>query len=72
MAESESIQNVLVVVAHPDDCDFGCAATTALWTSQGIDVSYCIATDGDAGGSDPHLPGRGRLLLTTQPAHVGP
>jgi LmbE family N-acetylglucosaminyl deacetylase len=45
-------QNVLVVVAHPDDCDFGCAATTALWTSQGVRVSYCIVTDGDAGGSD--------------------
>jgi LmbE family N-acetylglucosaminyl deacetylase len=52
VAESESIERVLVVVAHPDDCDFGCAATTALWTSQGVDVKYCIVTDGDAGGSD--------------------
>ena len=52
VTEEEPIRRVLVVVAHPDDCDFGCAATTALWTSQGIDVMYCIATDGEAGGSD--------------------
>jgi LmbE family N-acetylglucosaminyl deacetylase len=52
VAEAKTVQRVLVVVAHPDDCDFGCAATTALWTSQGVDVSYCIVTDGDAGGSD--------------------
>jgi LmbE family N-acetylglucosaminyl deacetylase len=43
---------VLVVVAHPDDCDFGCAGTTAVLTDQGHEVRYCIATDGDAGGTD--------------------
>jgi len=52
VAESEAVQRVLVVVAHPDDCDFGCAATTALWTQSGIEVMYCIVTDGDAGGFD--------------------
>ncbi|MDQ2960497.1 MAG: PIG-L family deacetylase [Candidatus Dormibacteraeota bacterium] len=50
--ESDSVDRILVVVAHPDDCDFGCAATTARWTSEGRTVSYCIITDGDAGGSD--------------------
>ncbi|MFN2583065.1 MAG: PIG-L deacetylase family protein [Candidatus Dormibacteria bacterium] len=52
MAEQNGVQRVLVVVAHPDDCDFGCAATTARWTSKGLDVAYCLVTDGDAGGSD--------------------
>ena len=52
MSEIDGIERVLVVVAHPDDCDFGCAATTARWTSMGVDVSYCLVTDGDAGGSD--------------------
>ena len=52
MAEIDEVQRVLVVVAHPDDCDFGCAGTTARLTSQGVDVSYCLVTDGDAGGSD--------------------
>jgi LmbE family N-acetylglucosaminyl deacetylase len=48
----DTAQNILVVVAHPDDCDFGCAGSTARWTSEGRTVSYCIVTDGDAGGSD--------------------
>jgi LmbE family N-acetylglucosaminyl deacetylase len=52
VAETEAVERVLVVVAHPDDCDFGCAGTTAQWTDAGIAVSYCIVTDGDAGGSD--------------------
>ena len=52
----EGISRVLVVVAHPDDCDFGCAATTARWTDAGIEVSYCIVTDGQAGGFDRSVP----------------
>ncbi len=56
MPEEDAVERVLVVVAHPDDCDFGCAATTAAWTKTGIDVAYCIVTDGDAGGSDRDAP----------------
>ena len=52
VSEIDGIERVLVVVAHPDDCDFGNAATTAKWTDAGVTVSYCIITDGDAGGSD--------------------
>jgi len=52
VSEIDGIERVLVVVAHPDDCDFGNAATTAKWTDAGVTVSYCIVTDGDAGGSD--------------------
>jgi LmbE family N-acetylglucosaminyl deacetylase len=43
---------ILVIAAHPDDVDFGTAATIATWTDAGLDVIYCIVTDGDAGGSD--------------------
>jgi len=43
---------ILVVVAHPDDVDFGVAGSVAQWTKAGVEVSYCIVTDGDAGGSD--------------------
>jgi LmbE family N-acetylglucosaminyl deacetylase len=49
---SEDVERVLVVTAHPDDVDFGVAGSVAAWTGRGIEVSYCIATDGDAGGSD--------------------
>jgi LmbE family N-acetylglucosaminyl deacetylase len=52
MTDVGGIERALVVVAHPDDCDFGCAGTTALMTDAGVEVSYCIVTDGDAGGSD--------------------
>ncbi len=45
-------ERVLVVMAHPDDVDFGAAGTVATWTEQGVDVVYCIVTDGEAGGSD--------------------
>lgn len=50
--EDHPVERVLVVTAHPDDVDFGAAGTVATWTDQGIDVTYCVVTDGDAGGSD--------------------
>ncbi|MDA3030643.1 MAG: PIG-L family deacetylase, partial [Actinomycetota bacterium] len=50
------IERVLVVTAHPDDCDFGAAGTIALWSAKGIKVSYCICTNGDQGGEDLSVP----------------
>jgi LmbE family N-acetylglucosaminyl deacetylase len=52
---THDVDRVLVVTAHPDDVDFGAAGSVATWTARGIEVSYCIATDGDAGGSDPGI-----------------
>jgi LmbE family N-acetylglucosaminyl deacetylase len=49
-------QHCLVIAAHPDDIDFGAAGTVATWTDAGIDVTYCIVTDGDAGGFDEAFP----------------
>jgi LmbE family N-acetylglucosaminyl deacetylase len=46
------VERALAVVAHPDDVDFGCAGTVAQWTASGIAVSYCMITNGDAGGFD--------------------
>ena len=43
-------------MAHPDDVDFGSAGTVAGWTDEGIAVTYCLVTDGDAGGFDPNVP----------------
>jgi LmbE family N-acetylglucosaminyl deacetylase len=48
-------QRVLVVTAHPDDVDFGAAGTVATWTERGVEVIYCLVTDGDAGGFDPSV-----------------
>ncbi len=48
----EGVERVLVVTAHPDDVDFGAGGTIATFTSLGIQVTYCVCTDGDAGGFD--------------------
>ncbi|WP_308257925.1 PIG-L deacetylase family protein [Pseudonocardia lacus] len=48
----DDVERALVVVAHPDDVDFGAAGTVASWTAAGIEVGYCICTSGDAGGFD--------------------
>lgn len=50
------MERVLVVTAHPDDVDYGAAGTIATWTAAGVEVTYCVATDGDAGGFDPEVP----------------
>ena len=50
------VARALVVTAHPDDVDFGAAGTVAGWVDQGTEVTYCIVTDGDAGGFDPAVP----------------
>jgi LmbE family N-acetylglucosaminyl deacetylase len=51
----EEIERALVVAAHPDDVDFGAAGTVAAWTKAGVAVTYCVITDGQAGGFDPGL-----------------
>jgi len=50
--EDSAVERVLVVTAHPDDVDFGAAGTVTRWTEAGIEVTYCVCTDGDAGGFD--------------------
>ncbi len=52
----EQVQRILMVTAHPDDVDFGSGGTIAAWTDAGLEVSYCIVTNGDAGGFDPAVP----------------
>ena len=52
----DEIKRVLVVMAHPDDCDFGAGGTIAQWTAKGIQVSYCIITNGDQGGEESGIP----------------
>jgi LmbE family N-acetylglucosaminyl deacetylase len=52
----QDIERVLVVTAHPDDVDFGWAGSIAVMTDAGIEVTYCIVTDGDAGGAETGIP----------------
>src|SRR5437762_6923436 len=76
MLDDSEIQRVLVINAHPDDVDFSAAGTIALWTDAGIEVTYCIVTDGDAGGHDESVPRSGiaplrRAEQTAAAKHVG-
>ncbi|HEX2072519.1 MAG TPA: PIG-L deacetylase family protein [Geodermatophilus sp.] len=49
---ADHVDRALCVLAHPDDVDFGSVGTVATWTAAGTAVTYCIVTDGDAGGFD--------------------
>jgi len=53
--ELEKFERALVIVAHPDDAEFGAAGTVALWVEQGVEVNYVICTDGASGLADPSL-----------------
>src|SRR5215831_17738993 len=55
MLDDSEIQRILVINAHPDDVDFSAAGTIAVWTDAGIEVIYCVVTDGDAGGHDENV-----------------
>ena len=52
MSEQEHNKVAVVIVAHPDDAEFGAAGTVATWVSEGWDVYYVICTDAAGGGSD--------------------
>lgn len=48
----DSPSRALVIVAHPDDADFGAGGLIALWASAGCEVTVVCVTDGDSGGFD--------------------
>ncbi len=50
----EDWQRCLAVVAHPDDIEYGTASAVARWTTQGKQVSYLLATRGEAGIDGMH------------------
>ncbi|MCM6774171.1 PIG-L family deacetylase [Nocardia sp. CDC159] len=45
----EDWERGLVIVAHPDDIEYGAAAAVARWTKQGKDIRYVLVTSGEAG-----------------------
>lgn len=46
----------MAIIAHPDDAEFWFGGTIARWTDDGIQVTYCVLTDGSGGGFDPDIP----------------
>jgi LmbE family N-acetylglucosaminyl deacetylase len=45
--------SALVIFAHPDDAEYMCGGTVALWAREGTEVHYCVCTDGSAGSNEP-------------------
>jgi LmbE family N-acetylglucosaminyl deacetylase len=43
--------SALVLVAHPDDAEYMCGGTVALWSREGTEVHYVVVTDGSAGSN---------------------
>jgi LmbE family N-acetylglucosaminyl deacetylase len=56
----EDWSRALVVLAHPDDAEYGPAAAVAAWTAAGKEVAYVLATRGEAG------------IAGVEPADAGP
>ena len=46
------VRRILVIVAHPDDAEFGCAGSVARWVGEGREVFYCLITNGNRGSDD--------------------
>ena len=57
MTESseEPRDRVMVIAAHPDDPEFGCAGTIVKWAQAGKHITYVLLTSGDKGSHDPDL-----------------
>jgi len=56
---------ILVISAHPDDVDFGCAGTLARWAREGAEIVYTICSSGEKGTDDPTIPNHA-LALTRE------
>jgi LmbE family N-acetylglucosaminyl deacetylase len=45
----EHWERAVAIVAHPDDLEYGAASAIARWSGQGKEISYVLATSGEAG-----------------------
>lgn len=52
----DSPQNILVILAHPDDPEFFCGGTLAKWARAGHHITYQLLTCGDKGFNDSTVP----------------
>lgn len=53
--EGVDVQRAMVVYAHPDDAEFGLAGTIAKWARAGVEITYCMVTNGASGSDDPDI-----------------
>ena len=55
MTEAYYPKSAMAVFAHPDDIEFTCAGTTALWAQNGAKMCYLLLTSGDVGIAEPGM-----------------
>jgi LmbE family N-acetylglucosaminyl deacetylase len=48
-------KRIAVIMAHPDDAEFGCGGTVAKWAQEGHYIMYVLLTSGDKGSDDPTM-----------------
>ncbi|MBI21228.1 MAG: GlcNAc-PI de-N-acetylase [Chloroflexi bacterium] len=51
------IKKAMVVVAHPDDAEWGCSGSVARLCREGVEVVYVLCTDGSKGTEDRSIDG---------------
>ncbi|MBM4434051.1 MAG: PIG-L family deacetylase [Chloroflexi bacterium] len=49
-------KRAMAIFAHPDDAEFGCSATVALFAEMGVHMIYCLLTSGNKGTHDLEMP----------------
>ena len=49
------IDRAMVIYAHPDDAEFSVAGTVAKWAKAGVEITYCMVTNGASGSQDPEM-----------------
>ncbi len=58
-------KRAMVVVAHPDDAEFGFGGTLAKIAKEGMQLAYVLCTSGDKGTNDPQMTTE-KLAVTRQ------
>ena len=73
--EQEQSKVAMVIVAHPDDAEFGAAGTIATWVRDEWDAYYVICTDASGGGPDDATDvgpeARRKISETRKPSRAG-
>ena len=50
-----AVKRAMVIYAHPDDAEFGLAGTMAKLAKAGVEITYCMITNGASGSDDPTM-----------------
>jgi LmbE family N-acetylglucosaminyl deacetylase len=55
MTDTYIPERAMMIYAHPDDVEFSCGATAALWAKHGCENIYVVITDGNVGSHEEDM-----------------